>query len=150
MINHQQLRQYVIRPTLQAINLYSPAAEELLILTAAHESALGYWLHQINGPAMGIYQMEPATHDDCWVNYLDYRAALGGKISQWGDSPDDMIGNLYYATAMARVKYLRDSETIPEANDLRGLAAYWKRVYNTAQGKGTIDQAVHHYQQYVI
>ena len=75
-INTKHLRLYIIRPTLQKINLWSEAAENLLLGTAAQESLLGTYLKQNgNGPALGIYQMEPNTHKDIWIHYLNYHEA---------------------------------------------------------------------------
>jgi hypothetical protein len=54
-IRSYDLRQYVIRPTLQRLGLWSLAAENLLLGTAAQESKLGYYLHQLEGPALGLY-----------------------------------------------------------------------------------------------
>ncbi|MDT0635088.1 hypothetical protein [Spectribacter hydrogenoxidans] len=159
-INADQLREYVIEPVLSYLHLYSPEAVELLILTAAHESAGGHYLHQVGGgPALGIYQMEPATHDDIWRNYLEYRHDLDDAVNTWrlvgapwndGDPrPTEMTGNLYYATAMARIHYLRVPKPLPAADDLDGLAGYWKAHYNTFAGAGTVAQAREHYRAYV-
>lgn len=71
------LRDLIIRPTLVEMGHYSPAAEALLLGTAAHESHGGRYLSQIRGPARGIYQMEPATHDDLWRHYLPPRRPPG-------------------------------------------------------------------------
>jgi len=46
----------------------------------------------------------------------------------------------------SRIKYYRDSATIP--TDLRGQAEMWKRVYNTAAGKGTIDEYMMNWARY--
>lgn len=67
-INCEQLRLYVIRPTLEKIELWSEAAENLLLGTTAQESHMGTYIKQVGkGPALGIYQMEPATHKDIWT-----------------------------------------------------------------------------------
>ncbi|KAF0118141.1 MAG: hypothetical protein FD149_866 [Rhodospirillaceae bacterium] len=67
----------VIRPTLLHLGLHSPAAEALLLGTAIQESRLGTYLRQTGGgPALGVYQMEPATHEDIWTNFLAYRPDL--------------------------------------------------------------------------
>ena len=51
--------------------LVSQEAENLLMGTAAQESALGEYIRQLgNGPALGIFQMEPETFDDIVRNYL--------------------------------------------------------------------------------
>ncbi len=62
----------IVQPVLAALGTWSLESEMLLMGTAAHESLLIY-THQIGGPALGYFQMEPATHDDCWTNYLDNR-----------------------------------------------------------------------------
>lgn len=144
MIDPIQLLKYIIRPVLKDIDLWSVEAEQLLLGTACKESECGRWLKQLgNGPAVGIYQMEPATHDDIWRNYLPGRA-IKYKISDFafnaGLDADEMLGNLFYATAMCRVHYLRVPEAIPIG--LRKQAEYWKKYYNTETGLGTIDEYV--------
>ena len=76
-INKDQFRD-LIRRTLKDITLYSEDAVDLLMMTAAAESNLGEYLRQINGPALGAFQMEPGTHDDIWKNYLNPKQHLGG------------------------------------------------------------------------
>ena len=76
-----QLRREVLRPTLRYLELWSPAAENLVIGTAAHESGGCRYLTQIGGPALGLYQIEPATHDDLWTNFLAYRVELRAKTA---------------------------------------------------------------------
>lgn len=147
-IHPGQLREHVIRPTLKSMGLYSHAAEELLMLTAATESLGGRYLHQVGGPALGIYQMEPATCHDIYDNYLKYRPELAKKVALFGDGYRELPGNLYYATAMARIHYLRRSEPLPPASDVRGLANYWKQYYNTHLGAGTVKQAIGNYKRY--
>lgn len=152
MLFPRDLRSLVIVPTLQRLDLYSPAAANLLLATAIAESVVGGWQHlaQVGGPALGLYQIEPATHRDVWENFLRFRNPLRGKV--WGLSasgqrqgplavPQDgeLIWNLAYATAIARIVYARDPEPLPPAHDLPALGAYWKRVFNTAGGKGTVE-----------
>lgn len=157
MIDHGQLREYIIQPVLRHLDAYSPAAEELLILTAAAESLGGRYLHQLgDGPAVGIYQMEPATHDDIWRNWLAYREHTVGRVRHFeipglydDDNAREMAGNLYYATAMCRCHYRRDPHPLPSQNDLSGLAAYYKRVWNTSAGSATVEMAMTYYQDLV-
>lgn len=148
-----QFRTCIVEPTLKYLDLYSPAAVELLMGTAAQESHLGTYLVQVGGPARGIYQMEPATHRDIWANFLTYNGPLRDKVDQLMVSfplaIDSLEGNLYYATAMARLVYYRDSKPLPKAGDLDGLAAYWKRVYNTKLGKGTVQEFKRNYMKFV-
>ncbi len=148
MISPTQLRRLVVRPVLTAIGAWSEAAEQLVMGTAAHESGLRY-IKQIGGPALGIWQMEPATHDDIRENYLRYRPAMIELIGEAsGVSALEsryLTGNLFYGAAMCRVHYLRVPDPLPEPDDLRGLASYWKQHYNTYAGRGTVDDWMTHY-----
>lgn len=143
-VHPDQLLRYVIQPTLVALGADSPAAEALLLGTAAAESRLGRYLHQVGGPALGLYQMEPATHDDIWRHWLPSRPDLRTRLLGWaadaGVAPppaDQMIWDLRYATAMARLHYLRVSSPLPPAADRAAQAGYWKEHYNTPLGRGT-------------
>jgi hypothetical protein len=136
----------VIRPTLDRLALWSESAEVLLLGTALTESGL-VWLRQKGGgPALGVYQIEPATHDDVWANYLAYRPGLRDRVAALRASEPEpaaqLITNLAYATAIARLIYRRRPEPLPPADDLAGLAAFWKAHYNTAGGAGTPDDFV--------
>ena len=130
----------VIIPTLQYLEMDSTVARYLLLGTAAQESQMGNYLVQSgSGPALGIYQMEPATHQDIWNNYLQYRSKLVEKINgllcSGFPKKEQLAANLFYATAMTRIHYLRVSEPLPELSVIQ-LAHYWKKYYNTNKGKG--------------
>jgi hypothetical protein len=126
------------------IGLWSPNAVELIVMTAAHESRLEYRRQFGNGPAMGLIQMEGATHDDIWTNYLKYQPDLASKVRQTlgrGELPvpETLVHNDHYAAAMCRVHYRRVKPALPQLNDIDGMAAYWKRYYNTHLGAGTLE-----------
>ena len=170
MINPTDLQNYIIIPTLVKLNRNGGSAVNLLLGTAAQESSLGYHLAQMHGPAKGLFEMEPATHDDIWKNYLSYNHDLTQSVldlvcKNWHDkakfmtnrgkiieypSACEMIGNLYYATAMARIHYLRVPEPLPHADDIQGLAHYWKTYYNTKLGKGTEEEFVRNYKRFKL
>lgn len=152
MLDANQFRELVIRPTLKSIGLWSPEAEELLLGTAAHESLLGTYLRQVRGPALGVYQMEPATYRDIWENYLRYKPHLVERLNKLvpaydGPMPpeEQLITNLAYATAMTRIFYLRVPKALPEEGDLDGQAHYWKRYYNTHLGRGRVEEYVRNF-----
>lgn len=135
------LASHVVRPTLKACDLYTLAAEQLLLGTAAVESDMGTFLHQKGGPALGIYQMEPNTHDDIYINYLKFQPNVKSKIltaCEYVDRPKHtaLVENLAYATVMARLLYLRVPEKLPREHDIDEMAYYWKKYYNTHLGKG--------------
>jgi hypothetical protein len=162
-INANQLRTLVVKPVLTALDLPDPdVAENLIMGTAAHESHLGDYIEQVGGgPAMGIFQMEPATLNDCYENYLDYRAELKAKVDGFlapqpalSDGTPDKAGqlatNLAYATAMCRIRYYRAPAAMPsDANDVNALGQYWKQYYNTNLGAGTVEQFVSDYNRYL-
>lgn len=149
-IDAKQLKLFVIVPTLCSIGLYSEAAVNLLLGTCAQESKMGTYIKQITGPALGIYQTEPNTHDDIWDNYLKYKPDLSGKILAIdARGTNSLIVNLSYATAIARVQYLRAPAPLPDASDLNGLAQYYKKYYNTPLGAATTQQFIDNYQRYV-
>ncbi len=154
-LNPSQLRMLVIRPALEHIDLWSMAAEELVLGTAAQESNFTY-LHQVKGPALGLFQMEPATYNDIWTRYLSTEGnthfrerlkELAGSIVI--PDPEVMVYNLRFAAAMCRIFYRRIKAKLPDAGDLEGQADYWKTYYNTRLGKGTPAQYAKAWQTYV-
>lgn len=155
-IRASHFRSEIVRPVLAALGrvrpvLDSPAAEELLVGTAAHESQLGFSLRQHpKGPARGVYQMEPDTLDDL-MSWLTNRTDLRAAVLAWaipGQSfVSQLAGNVYFATAVARLNYFRKPFTMPSADDLAGLAKVWKRWWNTEAGAGTVEQWLRHYRE---
>ncbi|MHA1447880.1 MAG: hypothetical protein ACTSP4_00470 [Candidatus Hodarchaeales archaeon] len=153
-INCEQLKKYIVEPTCKELGMYSESAVNLLLGTAAQESHLGTYIKQIGGgPALSIYQIEPATERDVWDNYMKYHDDIKEKISKFIIIPlsgvDNLIGNLFYATAIARLLYSRHIEALPRADDISGLAIYWKKYYNTEIGAGTIEQFIENYHIYI-
>lgn len=141
----EQLRLLIVRPTLEHLKLWSRPAEDLVLGTALVESRLKYVKQLGNGPARGLWQMESATHDDIWRNYLSAprNFELRERLSALEAFPygaEQMTGNLYYGAAMCRVHYLRVPAALP--TDADGMAHYWKRYYNTPLGAGTVAKAL--------
>ncbi len=153
MLDIAQFRQYILVPTLSKIQLYSKEIEELLVFTCAVESDGGTFLHQVNGPALGIYQCEPSTHTDIWNNYIFSRTslvsllALNFNINRIPE-PDRLLFDLKYATVIARLHYARLKYTLPNANDVEGLWEYYKQYYNTPNGKAEKDKSIKAYQKF--
>ncbi len=146
MIDPNDFRHYVVRPTLTCLHPPVPvsrAAEVLLLGTALVESGLSALMQRGGGPALGLYQIEPATHVDLWDRYLAYRPALArhlrgdfGLRKEGVPRDERLITNLAYATAIARLIYWRRPEPLPDAADMLGLGAYWKQHYNSSLGAG--------------
>lgn len=136
-MDKKQLITRVIEPTLKQLGLYSQDAVNLLVMIAAHESVKGTYIAQLVGPARGIYQMEGDTHD----HILDWLKAKKPELYKQilslvvDSKADTMMYDLRYATAMARVFFLRFPEAIPTGTD--AMAAYAKKRWNTSAGKAT-------------
>ena len=158
MMKVEQLRELVVRPVLQELNMYSEAAENLVLGTAAQESLLGTFIKQYpTGPAMGIYQMEPATHGDIWDNYLAYNDELSSQVRGFASQHlftrnphNELVTNLFYSTAMCRLHYRRVKAPLPSADNVEGLAHYWKQYYNTPKGKGRVIEFIDNYHAMVL
>lgn len=152
VMHKQQFRTLVIEPVLKDMGMYSEEAVRLLLMIMAHESRQGYYIKQTIGPAVGVYQMEPATHDDIH-KFLVSRKRLSLVTPYLSASPvgvttaGEMAGNMYYATAMARAFFLRFQEALPKGSDAE-LAAYAKAKWNTKAGKATADDYLRAYQSW--
>ena len=138
MIDRNQL-EGLIRRVLAGLRLETESAVRLLLGTAAQESAMGKYIRQLGGgPALGIFQMEPATEKDIWANYLSYRSHISQLIyavtGRQGPAPW-LEWDLAYQIAMCRIHYLRVPEPLPRA-DWWEMARYWKQHYNTPEGNG--------------
>ena len=150
------------------VGLHSDAATQLLLATAAQESGFGTYIKQLGkGPALGVFEVEKATHDDLWKNNLRYKKPLAEKIldyvparfdglpngvmKEFAPIPDAsvMVWNLAYAILMARVHYLRVKEAIPGEGDIEGMWKYYKKYFNTPQGAATKEEFMQNYQKYV-
>jgi len=155
-IKKSELLEKIIRPTLEWLGMGGESAENLLLGTAAQESLMGYYLTQTRGPALGIYQIEPATHADIYNSYLSYNPIIQERVERFcraktvAGRGKELVSNLTYSTAVARLIYYRVAEKLPEADDLLGLARYWKKYYNTELGKGSIEDFKYHYKGFVL
>jgi hypothetical protein len=135
--------------------MYSEDAEELLVFTCAVESDGGTYLKQVNGPALGIYQMEPNTYNDIWHNYIIPKNSLFmvllsnfNVISM--PEEDRLIYDLRYATLMARIHYVRVLEKLPQASDTLAIWQYYKKYYNTPNGAATRDESIEKYRKFLM
>ncbi|MCY1427337.1 hypothetical protein D9M71_431780 [compost metagenome] len=147
-MNSQVLHDYIIFPVLEAMTKYgafaynSPSARQLLLATFGQESHAGEYIKQVKGPALGIAQMEPATIADLYKNF-----ATGSKKDTlyYFLSPAEIerpeligvVGNLHYATALARMNYRRFPGSLPVMNDRAGMWAYYKKYWNSTLGAAT-------------
>lgn len=166
-IRADHFEEFVVVPTLNYMaeatgnnRINSRAAIQLVMMTIAHESHLGEYLRQYpTGPARGLPQMEPITYADMWDSYLKNpsRRALADAVRDLASLrsikqgvPDfsEIIGNLPFAVAMARVRYLPAPQILPLADDLEGLAAYHVKWYNRGGG-AEAHELIRDYRRYV-
>jgi hypothetical protein len=143
-----------VRPALTILGKGGLAAEQLVLGTGIQESLLVVRVQSGGGPARGLFQMEPATHDDCWTNYLKFHEPLANLVRQTlavGQQAEaaTLAVNDRYAAAMCRVRYLRVNEDLPPANDIPGMANYWKQHYNTPLGAGKPEEFLQKWPLYV-
>ena len=131
-------------------NYNTPEARLLLLATAAIESDCGYYIKQVYGPALGIWQMEPLTHDSIWSECDALYECLGQDVAlligpAFNSGAREMVTYPMYACAMARLKYSMDSEPLPKVTGDRKIDEvefykYYKRVYNTNLGASTFEK----------
>ncbi len=133
-------------------SFYSENAVEILMLTAAQETLMGKYLWQVKGPALGIFQMEPNTFNDIWMNFIGHRTNLQDALSDWRAEGAPwtlrMKADLAYQIVMARIFYLRISAPLPPGSDVRAMAEYYKKYWNTHLGAATVDEAMHNYYKF--
>ncbi len=154
-MNPQQLHDCIIKPTLEYMdgNYNTIEARFLLLCTAAIESDCGYHIKQVNGPALGIWQMEPVTYDDIWDNCdalnlggLSFKVVKLGlrknRAENLESHPyDDLFSSPMYACAMSRLKYSMTPEPLPEYTgdpniDLRAFYDYYAKFYHGVDKNG--------------
>ena len=152
---HRSQFETVIREALAQIEALIPVSEtavNLLLGTAAQESAFGTYLRQIRGPALGVFQMEPQTYNDIVYNYLAYRDDLEELVfaNDIGDlDATRVVWDIRHAAIMARIHYYRVPHPLPEPDDIQGLAGYYKNFYNTSEGKATTEEFIENWRRYV-
>ena len=131
----------IIEETLKRVSLYSKEAADLIYETGNAESRYMALEQMGGGPALGFFQCEPATMHDCIDNYLKYRPGFMESLLNLGfieDNPEfSLKTNIAVQVFFCRIKYRRDKDPIPK--NTRERADYWKRVYNTEGGKGTVE-----------
>lgn len=152
----RQLREEIVRPALKCVGLYTDAAEDLVMGTAAQESHLKFVKQLGGGPALSLFQIEPATHADYWDNYLAYKGDLSERIlkavgiSDGRPHKSRLVWDLRYSAIMCRIHYRRIRSPLPEYGDVEGYARYWKKFYNTPLGAGTEEEFVKNWKKYIL
>lgn len=164
-MNKTQVREFIIRKTLQDLDIpwmWSANAEELLMGTAAQESGLFTYVRQVGcsddstNPmgGYGPFQMENATYMDIYNRMIKDKPLEETIVAGLGLRAFPGVGRLMtdlaLAVIMCRLKYLSIEEKLPVAANIPAMAAYWKKYYNTPEGKGTEQEFIDNYNRYVI
>ena len=143
-LDAMQLRRMVIKPAPEKLGLWSTAAEEQVQGTTIVESVLIFIRQHRDGPALDLWRVEPATHDDFFANYLTYRQEPPARLMELRSPAlsmnENLATNLMYGAAVCRLCYYRQLEALPEAGNVEGQAAFWKQHYNTPLGAGTVSK----------
>jgi hypothetical protein len=138
--------------TIDKLGMYSDDALSLIMRTGFAESGFRHLEQMGDGPAVGFFQVEPATIMDTWDNYVQYRPELRNALYSLGFDESEgrhrVMSNIALQVAFCRLKYRRDKYAIPKTADLEGQAKYWKRVYNTRLGKGTVEHFIKACEEY--
>ena len=136
-------RTYVINPALaralaSAGIPVTETAADLLMATAAMETDLGTWLSQVGGPALGVFQMQPATLTGLVTGLSAAEAEALATIATPQAPLVQVESNMVYAAATCRLFYRQSPMALP-ADTVAGLWSMYKAVWNTPAGAATID-----------
>ncbi len=141
-INVKDLRELVVRPTLEQLDEWSPAVENLLLGTAAQESQLGFIIHPGILKGAGLYRISEFTHTQVWDEFLVTNPELASRMrglasqQQFLKSPHhELITNLGYATGIAWMIYKRNELPVLDENNVTALADCWQKNYSIRDPK---------------
>ena len=136
----------IIKWTLEYLNMDSDNARDLIYKTGKAESGYRALEGYGNNPAIGFWQVEPFTMFDTIDNYINYRPELKTKIYSLGyddaEAEIRLMSNMSLQVAFCRLKYRRDKYELPSMDDIEAQAKYWKRVYNSKEGRGTVEHFI--------
>ena len=130
-------------------DVYMFPSEALLLGTALAETSLEQIVQYGGGPAVGYFQIEPATYEDILGNWLVGERAREitpkiYKVCCLPYMPDAgaMIWHPRFAACMCRLHYRRQprySDKLALPDTIEGIAEYWGTYYNTSLGKGSVE-----------
>ena len=155
----QILLDHIITPTLRHLAIARPkadskAARQFMVAVAAQESNCGEYFKQLgNGPAEGVWQIEPVTQDDLYTNYLNGRSDLLELVTAL--LPQAVITNPaiscpMYCCAMARLVVYRQPMAMPGFDDRDGMWEMYKKYFNSYLGKATKEEWDYNWEEYVV
>ena len=133
----------IVEETLYTLDMYSDDALTLIMRTGWAESGYRALKGATSGnPALGFWQVEPFTAKDTLDNYVKFRPRIKESLMFLGLNEEklefSLLSNIALQAAFCRLKYRRDKQSIPSWDNIEAQAQYWKRVYNSELGKGTV------------
>lgn len=145
MINLQSLKD-TVDDELFRMYAHSVSASMAIMMIIAHESQKGRYWQQVNGPAKGLIQMEPATHDDTWkhCDSIQQRAAQLGITQDVHKLEHDIRYNIF----MARCRLLMDVNPLPATEE--AMAEYLKSYWNSDGGKASASKYLNEYREWKL
>jgi len=151
-MNEDQMKE-LIQNVLWGIGLDSESARELVFRTGKVESNYEYLMQLNDGPAKGFFQCEPWVAKDICMNFLKYRPPLMKQVARciyvdekYFTFPEEsdwtwiLTYNISAQIAMCRLHYRRVPKPLPKS--IEDQANYWKKYYNTSQGKGSVEDFI--------
>ena len=141
------VRDFIIAPALNSTGLGSADAIALMTCTGYQETRYNA-VRQHPGPALGLWQIEPVTHQDIKreLKRADHRMLCERIISAcymtcFPLDDDILIWNLRYSVLIARMVYYRHGEKLPSQNDPVAMATYYCKYYNV-RGKAKLTDVI--------
>ena len=162
MVSISQMRDLVTRVCSDMGDKFaSENAINLVIATGIVEARYEYIRQMGDGPARSFWQVEAATCVDNLAHYLKHRKKLMLKcaeasvvdIKHWQNFDeilweDILEKNIAAGIVHCRLKYWRVPKKMP--NTFEGMANYWKKYYNTEQGKGDPQHFIDACRKYLV
>lgn len=153
MFNITQFRENIVNPVLHDLQMYTKEMAELIVFTCAVESNGGTYVKQIKGPALGIYQVEPSTFTDIWVNFIIRNPYIVNLLTlnfavHRMPAPIEVVTDLRLATAFCALHYKR-YKVQPESIEPNVLWEPYKQYYNTIKGKSEKTKSIKAYQAFI-
>ncbi|ACI52185.1 conserved hypothetical protein [Gluconacetobacter diazotrophicus PA1 5] len=141
------IKRNIVAPVVLDLDIPGDEFARIQLMTGIGNAETGYRTRrQVDGPALGFWQVEPATHDDLWRNWLAYRPALAEVArtylpAQFEDRLDAqaLVLSDRYAACIAALVFYRSPVPLPARGNARAQCAAWKQAYNTAAGAGAVD-----------
>jgi hypothetical protein len=134
-----ELKDLIIRPTLQYLDQQDIGYEELLVATAAQESSLAFHCQCERTGGLGIYRITAGKHREIWDKVLIKNPEIASRIrglasqQQFLRAPhQELVTNLSYTTAIAWAIYQCYEANLMQ--DLSTMAKLWSQYFDNGTG----------------